>query len=171
MYTQSWDNSYASVSQVTYNGATYQTSYSYSYTISDYRYTCVKNNFGCSNVGQCNTYSQCSNNNNGNCLCGSDTAGNSLCHQPDSCGSQSCRTNSDCQSGYACLNANNCCGISVCVRASICQNRNSKRYIFRKRQDGERTTDYIPAAAAKEKREAGAECTTAGCPDGPAAAE
>lgn len=151
MYTQQWDNSYATVSQVTYNGATYQTSYSYSYTVSDYSYTCVKNNFGCSNVGSCYTYSQCSNNKNSNCLCGSDTAGNALCHQPDSCSSPSCSKNSDCQSGYACLNANNCCGISVCVRASVCANKNSKRYIFRKRQNvDERTTNYIPPVVAGE---------------------
>ncbi|KAF1929530.1 uncharacterized protein M421DRAFT_59878 [Didymella exigua CBS 183.55] len=170
MYTQQWDSSYAVSNQVTYDGAIYQTSYSYSYTVSDYSYTCVKNAFSCPNPGSCYTYQQCSNSNNGNCLCGTDTANNPLCHQPDSCGSPSCNTNSDCQSGYACLNANNCCGTSVCVAATVCVNKNSKRYIFSKRQnDSEvKMTNYIPPADA-QKRDADDECTTVSCPNSPSA--
>ncbi|KAJ4408079.1 hypothetical protein N0V91_003427 [Didymella pomorum] len=152
MYTQQWDNSYAASNQVVYNGATYQTSYSYSYTVSGYSYTCTKNSFGCPNPGRCGTYQNCANSNKGDCYCGTDTTGAQLCFQDESCDAPKCSKNSDCQSGYACLNANSCCGFAICVPANVCQNKKSKRFIFAKRQQE-------PAA--------GEECTAASCPNPP----
>lgn len=157
MYTQQWDNSYATISQITHNGDTYQISYSYSYSIADYSYTCVKPAFGCSNPRSCSSgYQNCAESKNTNCYCGTDVTGANVCFQDEPCGAPSCSQNSDCQSGYICLNANNCCGMSVCTAASVCVNKNSKRYIFAKRQ-------------VEQKRDAGSDCTATSCPNGPAA--
>lgn len=159
MYSQQWDNSYASTKQVTYNGDTYQTSYSYSYSVSGYSYTCTKNSFGCPNPGACFTYQNCANSDKSDCYCGTDVANAPFCFQDGSCESPTCSKNSDCQAGYACLNANSCCGFSVCLPATFCQNKNSRRFIFAKREKD---------IAAAQKRDGGSGCSAASCPNPPA---
>ncbi|KAF2170723.1 hypothetical protein M409DRAFT_63804 [Zasmidium cellare ATCC 36951] len=132
MYKQQIDDSYATLSQVQYNGATYSVSYSYSFANAQNNgLPCVASPItSCSSPGQCGTYRQC--NPGANCYCGYDTANNVACFQGAYCSSQTCSTNAQCGSGYICLSANSCCGFSICVPNTVCANGLNARHIFRR---------------------------------------
>ncbi|KAF7193493.1 hypothetical protein HII31_05167 [Pseudocercospora fuligena] len=147
MYKQAWDDSYATVSSTTYNGASYDISYSYSFTnsVSD-GLPCVKQQYTtCKTPGTCGSYRQC--NPGQNCYCGYDvTQKQVVCFQDASCSGQTCSTNAQCGSGSVCLDSRSCCGFSICVKNTVCANGLNARHIFRKRQQGDvLTAVHVPS--------------------------
>ena len=70
---------------------------------------------------------------NGQCMCGLDATGSSVCFQDDTCTNEAnCSTNSDCVGNRVCILAS-CCTVGKCVVVSpkSCVNAAHSKHLFR----------------------------------------